>query len=101
MQRLGHDDADHPEALQRQETAAVIAGSEDLLTGLPEYLGIRTVEVGTARMVAELEVRPELLNPFGSAHGGVVAGPGRPCPRLGAVPGDRTRSLGGDRPSSR
>ncbi|MGZ4802721.1 MAG: hotdog fold thioesterase, partial [Acidimicrobiia bacterium] len=27
-----------------------------------------------ARMVVELEVREELLNPFGSAHGGVVAG---------------------------
>jgi uncharacterized protein (TIGR00369 family) len=24
-------------------------------------------------MVAELDVRPELLNPFGTAHGGVVA----------------------------
>jgi 1,4-dihydroxy-2-naphthoyl-CoA hydrolase len=56
------------------ETAAVIAGSDELLTGLPAYLGIRTVEVGPARMIAELDVRPELLNPFGSAHGGVVAG---------------------------
>jgi len=25
-------------------------------------------------MVAELDIRAELLNPFGSAHGGVVAG---------------------------
>jgi uncharacterized protein (TIGR00369 family) len=51
-----------------------MASSDDLLTGLPAYLGIRTVEMGPARMVAELDVRPELLNPFGSAHGGVVAG---------------------------
>jgi uncharacterized protein (TIGR00369 family) len=25
-------------------------------------------------MIAELDVRPELLNPFGTAHGGVIAG---------------------------
>ncbi len=56
------------------EVAASFEDNEALLTGLPKYLGIRTVEVGPARMVAELEVRPELLNPFGSAHGGVVAG---------------------------
>jgi uncharacterized protein (TIGR00369 family) len=58
----------------RADVAAGIAGSDDSLTGLPAYLGIRTVEVGPARLVAELDVRPELLNPFGSAHGGVVAG---------------------------
>ncbi len=52
----------------------MMASTDELLTGLPAYLGIRTVEVGPARMVAELDVRPELLNPFGSAHGGVVAG---------------------------
>jgi uncharacterized protein (TIGR00369 family) len=58
----------------RENVAEAMATSEELLTGLPEYLGIRTVEVGPARMVAELDVRPELLNPFGSAHGGVMAG---------------------------
>src|SRR5262245_50239256 len=57
-----------------ERTAAAMAESEQLLTGLPEYLGIRTVDVGPARMVAELDLRPELLNPFGTAHGGVVAG---------------------------
>jgi uncharacterized protein (TIGR00369 family) len=54
--------------------AESIVGSDELLTGLPAYLGIRTVEMGPARMVAEIDVRPELLNPFGTAHGGVVAG---------------------------
>jgi 1,4-dihydroxy-2-naphthoyl-CoA hydrolase len=48
--------------------------ADERLTGLPAYLGIRTVEMAPARMVAELDVRPELLNPFGSAHGGVIAG---------------------------
>lgn len=42
------------------------------MTGLPEYLGIRTVEMGAGTMTAELDVRPDLLNPFGSAHGGVL-----------------------------
>jgi len=57
-----------------EKVAAGMHGAGELLTGLPEYLGIRTVEVGPARMVAELDIRAELLNPFGSAHGGVVAG---------------------------
>jgi 1,4-dihydroxy-2-naphthoyl-CoA hydrolase len=56
------------------KVAETIASTDELLTGLPAYLGIRTVEVGPARMVAELDIRPELLNPFGTAHGGVVAG---------------------------
>jgi uncharacterized protein (TIGR00369 family) len=54
--------------------ADAIARSDDKLTGLPAYLGVRTVEMGPARMVAELDVRDELLNPFGVAHGGVIAG---------------------------
>jgi uncharacterized protein (TIGR00369 family) len=56
------------------KVAESMTGADDLLTGLPAFLGIRTVEIGPARMVAELDVRPELLNPFGTAHGGVVAG---------------------------
>ena len=42
------------------------------MTGLPAYLGITTVDVGPGTMTAELEMRPELLNPFGTAHGGVL-----------------------------
>ena len=41
--------------------------------GLPDYLGIRTTDVGPGTMTAELEVRADLLNPFGSVHGGVLA----------------------------
>src|SRR4029078_347326 len=44
------------------------------MTGLPEYLGIKTSDVGPGTMTAELEVREELLNPFGMAHGGVLTG---------------------------
>lgn len=41
--------------------------------GIPDYLGIRTIEVGPGTMTAELDVRAELLNPFGAAHGGTLA----------------------------
>jgi uncharacterized protein (TIGR00369 family) len=47
--------------------------STTTLTGIPEYLGIRVTDVGPGTMTAELKVRPELLNPFGSAHGGTLA----------------------------
>ena len=41
--------------------------------GVPEFLGLRTVDVGPGWVVAELDVRPDLLNPFGAAHGAVLA----------------------------
>lgn len=41
--------------------------------GLPAFLGIETVEIGPGRMVCQLAVRDDLLNPFGSLHGGVVS----------------------------
>lgn len=41
--------------------------------GLTGFLGLRLVEVTAGRAVAELEVRPELLQAFGAVHGGVVA----------------------------
>jgi uncharacterized protein (TIGR00369 family) len=43
------------------------------MTGIPDYLGIVITDVGPGTMTAELEVRPDLLNPFGSAHGGTLA----------------------------
>jgi len=43
-------------------------------TGLPAYLGVRIVELGPGRLVATMEARPELLTPFGTLHGGVMAG---------------------------
>ncbi len=44
-----------------------------LLQGIPEYLGIHTVDVGPGTLSVEMQVREDLLNPFGSAHGGVLA----------------------------
>ncbi len=51
--------------------AALLTG--DAMDGLPAYLGIRTTEVGPGTMTAELDIRADLLNPFGTAHGGVLA----------------------------
>jgi uncharacterized protein (TIGR00369 family) len=42
--------------------------------GLPGYLGVRFVEMAPGRLVATMEVRDELLTPFKTLHGGVMAG---------------------------
>ncbi len=47
--------------------------SNERQTGLVKYLGIRIVEVGPGRLRAEMELREELLTPFGNVHGGVVS----------------------------
>lgn len=38
-----------------------------------EYLGFHVTEVERGRLVAEMVVRPDHLNPMGSLHGGVIA----------------------------
>lgn len=43
------------------------------ITGLPDYLGMRITAIGPGWCELELEVLEVLLNPFGAAHGGVVA----------------------------
>lgn len=43
------------------------------LTGLPKFLDARIVEVGPGALKATVDVRPDLLTPFGSLHGGVMA----------------------------
>lgn len=42
--------------------------------GLPGYLGVRFEELGPGRLVATMPVRDDLLTPFGTLHGGVMAG---------------------------
>ncbi len=44
----------------------------DWNTGLVKHLGIRFVETGQDRIVAELEIRPELLTVGGALHGGTL-----------------------------
>lgn len=41
--------------------------------GLPDYLGIEHVRFEPGRFFARATVAPELLTPFGAAHGGVTA----------------------------
>lgn len=55
------------------DVARSIASAATSGGGLPDYLGVRTTEVGPGTMTAELQIRPELLNPFGTLHGGVLA----------------------------
>lgn len=42
-------------------------------TGLPAFLGARFVAFTPGVLRAELDVRPELLTPFGNMHGGVIS----------------------------
>jgi len=44
------------------------------VTGLPQYLGAKFEEFAPGRLVATMAVRPDLLTPFGTLHGGVMAG---------------------------
>jgi uncharacterized protein (TIGR00369 family) len=52
---------------------AMLAGISGQAGGLPDFLGLRTVAIGPGTMTAEIDVRPDLLNPFGSLHGGVLS----------------------------
>ena len=42
-------------------------------TALPDFLGVTFTEAGPGSLVAEMDVRPDLLTPFGNLHGGVIA----------------------------
>jgi len=44
------------------------------LTCLPKFLDARITTVTPGKLIATLEVRNDLLTPFGSLHGGVIAG---------------------------
>lgn len=37
-----------------------------------KWLGVRLLEVGVGRATCEMTVRPEMVNGFGTAHGGIV-----------------------------
>src|SRR5262245_63212 len=47
--------------------------ANDALTGLPKFLDARIVDVTPGKLTATVDIRPELLTPFGSLHGGVMA----------------------------
>jgi 1,4-dihydroxy-2-naphthoyl-CoA hydrolase len=55
------------------ELAGVMLGGGTTDTGVHGFLGIRFTAVEAGRCVAEVDVGPALLNPFGAAHGAVLA----------------------------
>lgn len=56
------------------QTAEGMLGTNPLLeAGLMGFLGIRHTGCGAGWIEAELDVRADLLTPFGTAHGGVVS----------------------------
>jgi 1,4-dihydroxy-2-naphthoyl-CoA hydrolase len=56
-----------------QRVADGLVKAHEQAAGLPGYLGIRLADVGPGSMRAEIEIRDELLTPFGNLHGGVMA----------------------------
>jgi len=57
-----------------QRIADAMLALKDQGGGLPQYLGIQLREFTAGRLVATMEVRPELVTPMGAIHGGVMAG---------------------------
>ena len=57
-----------------QRIADSMIKANESVTGLPKYLGVRFAEFTAGRLVATMDVRAELLTPFGTLHGGVMAG---------------------------
>lgn len=55
------------------EVAETFLSTNDKMTGLPGFLGVRFVEFSPGRVLAEMVVKPELLTPFGNMHGGVLS----------------------------
>ena len=55
------------------EVAKSFLSTNDKMTGLPGFLGVQFVDFSPGRVLAEMEVKPELLTPFGNMHGGVLS----------------------------
>lgn len=63
---------DFPHYTQKVADAMLEPG-ELIETGLMGFLQIRHVSFGPGTMVAEVDVRDDLLTPFGTLHGGVIS----------------------------
>ena len=57
-----------------QSMADLMMKTAEADKGLPGFLGIRFERFEPGRLVAGMAVRKELLTPFGTMHGGVMAG---------------------------
>jgi 1,4-dihydroxy-2-naphthoyl-CoA hydrolase len=62
-----------PRLYQEKVAQGMVGADPSAGGGLVSFLDIRIVDAGPARLAAELVVREDLLNAFGSAHGGVVS----------------------------
>ncbi len=56
-----------------EKLAEAFLGTNDKLTGLPEFLGIQLTGFEPGRLTAEMVVHDRLLTPFGNMHGGVIS----------------------------
>jgi hypothetical protein len=56
-----------------QRIADGLIKANDVLTGLPKFLGAKITKVTPGQLSAMLEVRDELITPLGTLHGGVMA----------------------------
>lgn len=63
---------DFPNYTQKVADAMLEPG-ELIETGLMGFLAIRHVSFGPGTMVAEIDVRDDLLTPFATLHGGVIS----------------------------
>ena len=76
------------------QVAELLASTLDGGGGLPAYLGIHTSDAGPGYMTAQVDIRSELLNPFGTVHGGVLAALTDHVLGAGPLPGHRARRVG-------
>lgn len=52
---------------------AMTKANNETTAGLPGFLGVKFAEFAPGRLLAEVDVRRDLLTPFGNLHGGVMA----------------------------
>jgi len=70
MSEAGDPDFPH---FNRNVADAIVAANNAATTGLHHYLGALIREITPGRLRATVPVRDELLTPFGTMHGGVMA----------------------------
>ena len=61
------------ERYEQKVADAMTKMNNETTGGLPGFLGVKFVEFGPGRLLAEAEVRPDFVTPFGNIHGGIMA----------------------------
>lgn len=65
--------ARYTDRFDQQVAERLLVVAPEHAPGVPEYLGMRITGAGPGWLVCEVDLRPELHNPAGVAHGSVVA----------------------------